>query len=281
VEADGRTDFRIEGQLLAHLFEGRKPPAEVKLRSSAARRSDRCCCRSLRIPDCGQTRVVLIGIRTGSIILLLEVGKVSELPDSRTGTPEGMDPEAPLGDITLILRDVSRGQQGAAEKLFSLVYEQLRAIARKRLLLERKDHTLGATDLVHEAYLAVARHLDDRDWQSRGHFYRAAAEAMRHILVDHARRRGRVKRGGGARKEALNLVDLAVAGEGVDILAVDDAVERLKAEDPELAEIVRLRFFAGLSVDETATALGISPRTVARQWTFARAWLHRALEESD
>jgi len=192
----------------------------------------------------------------------------------------GMSP-GEESQITVILREVSEGREGAAGRLFSLVYDELHAIARRRLLQERKDHTLGATDLVHEAYLSLARHLDDRDWRNRGHFYRAAAEAMRHILVDHARRRGRVKRGGGARREALNVAELAVSGDGAEILAVDEAIQRLEAKDPPLAEIVRLRFYAGLSVDETAAAVGSSPRTIARQWTFARAWLHGALEGID
>jgi RNA polymerase sigma factor (TIGR02999 family) len=138
---------------------------------------------------------------------------------------------------------------------------------------ERAGHTLQATALVHEAFVRL---LGDADvaWDSRGHFYVAAAEAMRRILIEHARSRGREKRGGGRQRVPLSVVDVpASADDPEQILAVDDALRRLEGEDPDAANVVRLRFYAGLGVEETARALGKSPRTVAREWAFARAWL--------
>jgi RNA polymerase sigma factor (TIGR02999 family) len=157
-----------------------------------------------------------------------------------------------------------------------LVYAQLRALAQKHLDGERTDHTLQATALVHEAYLRLVQN-DQVDWKGRGHFYVAAADAMRRVLVDHARRSGAAKRGGDWKKVTLNLGDLA-AGRGLsELLAVDEALEQLSAVEPLSAEVVRLRFFAGLGVDETALALGISSRSVDREWQYARAWLKKRL----
>ena len=166
------------------------------------------------------------------------------------------------------------GDKTAADRLLPLVYEQLRRAAQLELARERKDHTLPATALVHEAYLKLVgpRQLP---WADRAHFYAAAAEAMRRILVDHARAHGR----GGRRvplDEVRDVASLAEAG-SERILAVDAAVERLAGEDPEAAAIVRLRFYAGLSVDDAAAAMGLSPRTAARLWNYARATLYREL----
>ncbi|MBL8900783.1 MAG: RNA polymerase subunit sigma [Planctomycetes bacterium] len=173
------------------------------------------------------------------------------------------------------MQAAAHGDQVAAEALLPLVYEQLRRAAELDLMRERAGHTLSATALVHEAYLKL---VGPREvpWANRGHFYAAAAEAMRRILIDHARARGR--RGG--RHLPLDAIgDLpALMEAGAEkILAVDEALQRLTRDDPEAAAIVRLRFFAGLSVDDAAAALGISPRTAARLWTYARAALYRDL----
>ena len=164
------------------------------------------------------------------------------------------------------------------------VYEQLRGLARARLASERPGHTLQPTALVHEAWLKLAQH-EQGAQTSRVGFFSAAAEAMRQILVDHARARRRVKRGGGAAKEAVDVDDLPAKLPTTftctpeEILALDGAIRRLEAEDPLAAKVVVMRFFAGLSVPETAEVLDISERTVKREWQFARAWLYRELDE--
>ena len=170
------------------------------------------------------------------------------------------------------------GADGAAsEQLLPLVYEELLVIARQRLRDERPNHTLGATALVHEAWLRLGG--DDRiSWQNRAHFFGAAARAMRQVLIDYARRRGREKRLGERRQLPLSVVDLAVEAPLEDVLAVDRAVDALARQDPHLAELVQLRFYAGLSVEETAAALGLSARSVRREWSLARAWLTRELD---
>jgi len=180
-------------------------------------------------------------------------------------------------DATRFLSAAAEGDKAAADALLPLVYEQLRSVAQRRLEEERSGHTLSATGLVHEAYLKL---VGPREipWAGRGHFYAAAAEAMRRILLDHARARGR--RGGGS----LRLSDVgdvaALAATGADeILAVDEAIRRLEGEDPQAAALVRLRFYAGLDVEDAARALQVSPRTAARLWTYARAVLYRDLSE--
>lgn len=161
------------------------------------------------------------------------------------------------------------------DRLLPLVYDRLRAIAAQRMAGERPGHTLDATGLVHEAYLKLVQ--GQLGWQGKAHFYAAAAEAMRRILVDHARGRGREKRGAGRVRLPLDIVDLASREDPAEILSVDEAVRRLEERDPRMAEIVKLRFFAGLSDEETAQALGIADRTVRREWTLARAFLQREL----
>jgi RNA polymerase sigma factor (TIGR02999 family) len=178
--------------------------------------------------------------------------------------------------ITQLLQAANEGDSAASAAVFSRVYEELRAIADRQMQGERRDHTLGATALVHEAYVRLMGS-DSPPLPDRAGFFHAAAEAMRRILIEHARSRGRQKRGGGRRRiplEAIDLADEEVAGE---ILAVDGVLRRLEGEDSEVAEVVRLRFFAGLSVDQAASVVGRSPRTVAREWAYARAWLYRAL----
>lgn len=164
----------------------------------------------------------------------------------------------------------------AAEECVELVYDQLRAIAQARMNHERAGHTLQATALVHEA---CQRLLGDSapDWEDRGHFFRSAGEAMRRILIDHARKKKSEKRGGGRSRVPLNVVDLAADHDPSMVLELDEALRALEREDPTAAEVVQLRFFAGLSVEETAKTMGISERTVAREWAFARARLYEHL----
>jgi RNA polymerase sigma factor (TIGR02999 family) len=173
------------------------------------------------------------------------------------------------------------GDRTAADRLLPLVYEQLRRQAQLRLAGERAGHTLQATALVHEAYIKLVGPRD-LPWQGRAHFYAAAADAMRQVLLDHAKARGRVKRGGGI--ERLDLDEIATRGAPVaedrrpdreDFVALDDAIRRLASRDPRMAEVVRLRFYAGLEISEVALVLGVSERTVKNDWAFARAWLER------
>jgi RNA polymerase sigma factor (TIGR02999 family) len=204
-----------------------------------------------------------------------------------TNTPET---PRPPGDqqhpLTMLLEKVSRGEAQATDELFPMVYDELRALASASLAQERKAHTLQATALVHEAYMRLVGP-SEVSWESRAHFFGAAARAIRRILTDHARARNAVKRGGGRPvAELAESAEVAGAGGhgasgdvgGTDFVALDAALEKLAAIDPERARVVELRFFAGLSVDQTAAALGSSPRTVARQWEFARAWLKREME---
>ncbi len=181
-------------------------------------------------------------------------------------------------DVTVFLAAIERGEDSAVEKLLPIVYAELRMLARQQMTNERPDHTLQATALVHEAYMRLIGG-QELSWSNRRHFFQSAVEAMRRILIEHARRRGRQKRGGGRREIPLDAVELAVRGDSEDLLSLDDAIRRLEKEDSRAAEIVRLRFFAGLDIEETAMLLGVSARTVKRDWTFARAWLHGALKE--
>ncbi len=185
-----------------------------------------------------------------------------------------------MSDVTRILNAIEGGDARAAEKLLPLVYEQLRAIARQRMAQERAGHTLQATALVHEAYLRLVGG-QQVPWMNRAHFYMAAAEAMRRILIEHARKRDRLKRGGDRRRVPVSVADLAAEQDSEEILAVDEAVRRLEETDAQAGKVVRLRFFAGLCVDETARALDLSPRTIAREWAYARAWLHNALKDEE
>lgn len=186
-----------------------------------------------------------------------------------------------MSDITRILASMRDGDRhDAMERLAPLLYDELRALARSHLNRERQDHTLQATALVHEAYLRLLG-ADQPPWNDRTHFFRAAAEAMRRILVEHARARGRIKRGGDRVRVELR-ESLIGGGHDLDeVLALDDAFRRLDEQDPRAADVVRLRYFAGLSVADTATALGVSERTVKRDWALARAWLFQELRDAD
>ncbi len=163
-----------------------------------------------------------------------------------------------------------------SDALLEAVYEQLRAVAQERLKAENAGHTLQATALVHEAFLRIGR---DRQvaFQNRAHFYATAAEAMRRILIDHARAKGSLKRGGNASRAPLSVVDLASESDPAEVLALDEALARLEKAEPDAAAVVRLRFYAGLSGEEAAEALGISARQVDRVWAYARAWLLREM----
>jgi RNA polymerase sigma-70 factor, ECF subfamily len=199
-------------------------------------------------------------------------------------SPDPRHPRPP-NQITELLQEVAAGRDGAESALLDQVYTQLRAIAQSFMNQERPGHTLQATALVNEAYMRMlgggrADEGSEGDWRNRRHFYRAAAEAMRRILIEHARRKGAEKRGGRFKRTLLNVCDLAMDNRSAEILAVDDAILRLEQVDATAAEIVRLRFFAGLTVEQTAAAMEMSERTVRRQWTYARAKLFHLLEES-
>ena len=179
------------------------------------------------------------------------------------------------GDITLAL-EAARANPDRADELIAMVYDQLRAIAQARMQHERPEHTLQATSLVNEACVRLLGSTEQR-FEDRSHFFRAAATAMQRVLIDHARKHGADKRGGGQRKLPLDVVDLAMDSDAGDVLAREDAMKKLESEDAQAHGVVRRRFCAGLSVDETAEVLGISSRTAARDWTFARARLAELL----
>jgi RNA polymerase sigma factor (TIGR02999 family) len=181
-----------------------------------------------------------------------------------------------MSQATRLLGAMAEGDQHAAAELLPLVYDELRKLAAHRMKAERADHTLQATGLVHEAYLRLVGN-DEIDWANRAHFFHAAAQAMRRILIEHARAKGGPKRGGGRKKLPLDVVDLAAEADPTQILALDEAISRLEQEDADAARVVRLRFYGGLSVEDVARATGSSPRTVKRDWAFARAFLIRAL----
>jgi RNA polymerase sigma factor (TIGR02999 family) len=175
-----------------------------------------------------------------------------------------------MSNVTRLLKAMNRGDRKAAEDLLPLVYDELRKLAAAKMAAEKPGHTLNPTALVHEAYLRL---VGDQNFDSRGHFFAAAAEAMRRILVNHARDRNRLKRGGKRHRVDLEkLTDLAVATDA-DLLELDDALARLAKDYPAAAEIVKLRFFAGMTLGEAAKALGLPRRTADRHWSFARAWL--------
>jgi RNA polymerase sigma-70 factor (ECF subfamily) len=183
------------------------------------------------------------------------------------------------GEVTLLLAEVKLGRQDALPKLLPLVYKELRRLAGHYLRDERIGHTLQPTALVHEAYMRLVGQ-DRADWQNRAQFMGVSAQLMRRILVDYARERTAAKRGGGAVRVDDEGFELAAgAGQSEQVLAVDEALERLSKLDPQQAQIVEMRYFGGLSVEEAAEALGISPRTVKRDWAMAKAWLHSELSE--
>jgi RNA polymerase sigma factor (TIGR02999 family) len=186
-----------------------------------------------------------------------------------------------MGDVTRILADIERGDRQAAGELLPLVYDELRKLAAARLACEAPGQSLQATALVHEAYLRLVGSDPDKPFAGRGHFFGAAAEAMRRILVDHARNRKRLKRGGGRRQVRIDLDALLVEPPDDDLLDLDGALTALAREDPGAAELVKLRAFGGLTLAQAAAVLGIGHRTADRDWAYARAWLCHALARTD
>jgi RNA polymerase sigma factor (TIGR02999 family) len=182
-----------------------------------------------------------------------------------------------MSEVTQILSAIEAGDPRAAAQLLPLVYDELRKLAAARMAEERADHTLQPTALVHEAYLRLIGGNESPNWSGRGHFFAAAAEAMRRILINAARDRGRLKRGGTRTQVDLDDLTDPAAASPDDLLDLDEALDRLAAAYPQVAELVKLRFFTQLTLDEAAAALRIPPRTADRQWAFARAWLFDAL----
>ena len=186
-----------------------------------------------------------------------------------------------MSEVTRILAAAERGDPRAAEQLLPLVYDELRKLAAAKLAHERPGQTLEATALVHEAYLRMVDDEQARHWNSRGHFFAAAAEAMRRILVDNARRKRSKKRGGGRARLDLDQFAAATSERIDEVLDIDAALARLADADPQAAELVKLRYFAGLSIPRAAAALGVSPRSADFLWAYARAWLLRSLGGAD
>jgi RNA polymerase sigma factor (TIGR02999 family) len=182
-------------------------------------------------------------------------------------------------DVTILLAELTKGNEEAASRLIPLVYAELRRLAASYMRRERSDHTLQPTALVHEAYLKLIQQRSI-DWQSRAHFFGIAAQVMRRILVDHARGHLREKRGGGERPVPMDEALVFAPEQSVELLKLDQALERLTKLDPRQGKIVELRFFGGLTVEQTADLLGISPKTVKRDWSMAKAWLHGELKAS-
>ena len=184
-----------------------------------------------------------------------------------------------MHDVTQILSQIESGDPLAADKLLPLVYDELRKLAAARLAQEKPGQTLQATALVHEVYIRLVGADNKQQWDGRGHFFAAAAEAMRRILIERARNKGRQRRGGDLKRLDFDELDHVVVDTPFDdLLAIDEAIEKLQAEDPQAASLVKLRFFVGLSLTEAAEALGISRTTAYEQWAYARAWLRCAIE---
>lgn len=188
-------------------------------------------------------------------------------------------PEATSQNVTQLLREYSHGNQQALALLMSLVYEELRRLARSYMRRERSGHTLATTGLIHEAYLRLIE--QQVEWKSRAHFFGIAGQMMRRVLVDYAKSRARAKRGGGAIPLSLDEVALLSKTPNMDLVALDDALNKLEALDPQRGRIVELRFFGGLSNEEAAEVLELSTATVQRQWAGARAWLYHELSRKE
>jgi RNA polymerase sigma factor (TIGR02999 family) len=186
---------------------------------------------------------------------------------------------APMNEVTQILSGIEAGDPHAAEQLLPLVYDELRKLAAQKLAQEKPGQTLQATALVHEAYLRLVDVDKVRPWNSRGHFFAAAAEAMRRILVDQARQKLSLRGGGRLQRQPIEELEIEAPEAAVDIMAVHEALERFQGVDAMAAELVKLRYFAGLTTRQAAEALGISTSTADRTWAYARAWLHTALKQ--
>jgi len=181
-----------------------------------------------------------------------------------------------MTDVTRILNAIEQGDNGATEKLLPLVYEELRVLAAQKMSQEPPGQTLQATALVHEAYLRLIGS-DIQNWDRRGHFFSAAAEAMRRILIENARRKRSSKHGGDRQRIALDAVDFTIKEPSDDLIALDEALSKLYEKDPGVAELVKLRYFAGLTIEQVARFQGISRRTAIDRWAYARAWLRRQI----
>jgi RNA polymerase sigma factor (TIGR02999 family) len=192
-----------------------------------------------------------------------------------------------MANVTQLLQAMAAGQRQAAEELLPLVYDELRSLARRRLAQEAAGQTLQPTALVHEAYLRLVGDASDTgqseslQWDGRGHFFAAAAEAMRRILVENARAKRRLKRGGDVHRVSLEDRDLATPPDDDRLLELDAALNKLAQKDPRKAELVKLRYFAGLTIEQAAAALGIATSTADRDWTYARSWLYREMSAGD
>jgi RNA polymerase sigma factor (TIGR02999 family) len=183
-----------------------------------------------------------------------------------------------MTDVTRILSAIEQGDPKAADQLLLLVYDELRRLAAQKLAQEKPGQTLQATALVHEAYFRLVDAEEAKRWDSRNHFFAAAAEAMRRILLNRARDKKRQKRGGSRKRIDLDQAQLSYEAPGIEIVALDEALEKLQEEQPACAQLVKLRFFAGLTQEESAGVLGVTRRTVDRYWKYARAWLYDALD---
>ena len=186
-----------------------------------------------------------------------------------------------MSDVTRILSAIEQGDPQAAEQLLPLVYDELRKLAAQRLMDEKPGQTLQATALVHEAYLRLVGVQIEQRWDGRGHFFAAAAEAMRRILLNRARDKKRAKRGGERRRVDLDQIEIALDTSDDQLIELDEALTQLAVEDPDAARLVNLRFFAGLTLKDAAASLGLALRTAERQWAYARAWLYARLRQVD
>jgi RNA polymerase sigma factor (TIGR02999 family) len=185
-----------------------------------------------------------------------------------------------MTDVTRILNAIEQGDARAADELLPVVYQELRQLAARKMSQEPPGQTLQATALVHEAYIRLVG-TEAQDWKSRGHFFAAAAEAMRRILIENARRKQSLKRGGGFQRVELDDAEVAAEEPSTSLIALDEALTKLAQKDRGLAELVKLRYFAGLTLEQVAKIQGVSPRTTRSYWAYARAWLHREITKAD
>ncbi len=192
-----------------------------------------------------------------------------------------IDPADFMSDVTRILSAIEPGDPHATEQLLPLVYAELRKLAAQRLVQEKPGQTLDATGLVHEAYLRLVGAEQDQSWNSRGHFFAAAAEAMRRILVENARRKKRFRHGGDSKRVEVEMASLPTRMSSDELVALDEALEKLREQDPIKTQLVTLRYFGGMTIEQASEALGISRVTAYRYWTYARAWLHGQMTTGD
>jgi len=183
-----------------------------------------------------------------------------------------------MGNVTTILSQIESGDLSATDQLLAIVYDELRKLAQHKLAQETPGQTLQPTALVHEAFLRL---IGSSDWNSRGHFFGAAAEAMRRILIENARRKKAIRHGGDKNRIDFETIEISQGSRSIDLLSLDEALDQLSEEEPQVAEVVKLRYFVGLTIDETASSLDISVRTANRHWAYAKAWLFERLSNDD